>query len=403
MADRLLGISKAREMEVAGFLRDLVRIPSVNGHDPELDVAERIVEEANRLRLSARLVAAAPGRPNVLVEWGRGQSGFALLGHTDTVAAGDPADWTHPPFAAEIKDGRLYGRGVADNKAGIACALYTLAVLRDGDLLDPEQVRVVLAGVVDEESGASSPSGVRYLLDQGLLNVQGAIYTYAGDDKICIGHRGLLRLVLQAIGQAVHSGSGQWSRHEKGVNAVTGLATILVQLEAMELPTPPHPAFAGLRCTITPGTLFHGGEFESMVPAHAEATVDIRLMPGQSAQEILAAVEQIIAAEITRRPGLSVTLQIKNELPAAAIPADHRLAQCAQHYTQAITGHTWPLVGAGPANEGYLLINAGIPTLCGFGPEGGRAHAPDEWVSLDSLPQTVAMYAGVVRDYLAER
>ena len=362
-------------------------------------MAQRVIEEATRLGFDAGLIAADPARPNALVEWGHGPAGFALIGHLDTVAGGDPAAWTSPPFAAEIREGRLYGRGTADNKAGIACGLYTLALLRDQELLDPDDVHITLAGVVDEESGASSTLGVRYLLDQELLRAAGAIYTYASD-IVCIGHRGLLRLRLHAEGRAIHSGSPAWAQGQGGVNAVTGLAEILLALEALELPAPAHPAFEGLGCTLTPGTRFQGGEFESMVPASAEALVDVRLMPGQDSAAVVAAVKDVIADVTARRPGLSVTMNVKNDLPGAAIPAHHPLATTAQRTAEALTGVTWPIAGAGPANEGYMLIEAGIPTLCGFGPTGGNAHAPDEWVSVESLPTTVAMYAGIMLEYL---
>lgn len=398
-AHDLLTAAQQRQSEVVAFLRDLVRIPSVNGRDDEVAVAQCVAKEAARLQLAARLVGAKPSRPNVLVEWGDGPAGFALIGHMDTVAEGNASAWTHPPFGASVYGGCLYGRGAADNKAGIACALYTLAVMRDGGLLDPTSTRITLVGVVDEESGASSSLGVRHLLDKGLFKAEGAIYTYASD-VICVGHRGLLRLTLRAKGQSIHSGSPAWSQGKGGVNAVTGLADILLQLEALDIPAPAHPAFDGLGCTLTPGTLIRGGEFESMVPTHAEAMVDVRLMPGQSAEDVLERIGQIIEETTAQRPGLSVAVEIKNNLPSAAIPSDHRLVVIARQYTRAITGQEWPVAGAGPANEGYMLIEAGIPTLCGFGPRGGNAHAPDEWVELASLSQTIGMYVGIIRDYM---
>jgi acetylornithine deacetylase/succinyl-diaminopimelate desuccinylase-like protein len=208
-----------------------------------------------------------------------------------------------------------------------------------------------------------------------------------------------LRLQLKARGQAIHTGSPTWSRKEGGVNAVTGLAAVLIALENLILPAPKHPAFSGLSCTVTPGTLFSGGEFESMVPAVAEALVDIRLMPGQPAKAVIDAVQQLIDAEIARRPGLSVAMTIKNNLPGAAIATDHPLVKIAQAQTKQWTGQSWPVAGAGPANEGYMLIEAGIPTLCGFGPTGDNAHAPDEWVEIASLSTTIAMYAGIIADY----
>jgi len=229
--------------------------------------------------------------------------------------------------------------------------------------------------------------------------VHGAIYTYASD-IVCIGHRGLLRVRLTARGQAIHTGSAEWSRKEGGVNAVTGLAEVLIALEALDLPAPTHPAFAGLSCTITPGTLISGGEFESMVPAKAEAMVDVHLMPGQTAESVIAAMKETVDATLRRRPGLTIDMRIKNNLPGAAIPADHALVAAAEEATRRFTGRAWPVAGAGPANEGYMLIEAGIPTLCGFGPTGGSAHAPDEWIAIDSLAPTLAMYSSIIVDYL---
>ena len=93
-------------------------------------------------------------------------------------------------------------------------------------------------------------------------------------------------------------------------------------------------------------------------------------------------------------------MSVKNNLPGAAIAMDHPLARIAQRRAQANTGRAWPIVGAGPANEGYMLIEAGIPTLPGFGPTGSNAHAPNEWVEIASLTTTLATFAGTVCDYL---
>ena len=133
-------VARFYEKEALSFLQDLVRLPSVNGRNSETAVARRIAAEAERLGLAAELVASDPERSNVLVTFGEGACGFALIGHMDTVAAGDDALWSSPPFAAAIREGHLLGRGTADNKAGIACGLYTLALLRDQQLLDPAQV-----------------------------------------------------------------------------------------------------------------------------------------------------------------------------------------------------------------------------------------------------------------------
>lgn len=360
-----------------------------------------MLDEAGRLGLPARLVGLEEGRQNVLLEVGQGSRGFALIGHLDTVAEGETRTWSHPPFGAETAGSRMYARGAADNKAGITCGLYALALLRDNAWIDPAKHRVVLAGVVDEESGASSSLGVRYLLEQGELPVEAAIYTYASD-VICIGHRGLVRLLVRVDGQAVHSGSPAWDSGELGVNAVTGLAEIMLALEQVELEPSRHPAFGDLSNKITAGTLIRGGDWQGMVPAWAEASVDVRLLPGCSPESVIPAFETVVGEIEARRPGLKVRMEEKVNLPAAFIPGDHRLVRLALRATREITGRSWPAIGAGPANEGYMLIQAGIPTLCGFGPRGGNAHAPDEWVGLDSIVPTIAMFAEIIRAYFSQ-
>jgi succinyl-diaminopimelate desuccinylase len=397
--DDLLLADRRRHEEEVAFLQDLVRIPSVNGRNTEAAVARRVVEEAERLDLPARLVAADPERPNVLVELGDGAKGFALVAHLDTVEEGEEQDWTYPPFGGEIHDDCLWGRGAADNKAGLACGLYALALMRDHELLDPAATRVVLTGAVDEESGACSPLGVRHLLDQGLLDVAGAIYTYTSN-KIRIGHRGVLRLQLRVRGAAVHAGRRVWHQRRVGRHAGAALMEIARAIGGLDIPAPEHPAFSGLGCTVTVTGLHFGPEARvgGVVPGRAEAGVDIRLMPGQSKTEVLEAIRQVV--EQNTPEGVEVETEVVVDIPAAVIPVDHPLVEVAKRWTKAITGEAWPVAGAGPANEGWMLIQAGIPTLCGFGPQGGNAHAADEYVEVGSLSQAVGLYAGVIGEYL---
>ena len=395
----LLSTAGRYQSDLTAFLRDLVCIPSVNGRDAEAPLAIRVEEEARKLGLESSLVALQPERPNILVTYGAGADGFALIAHMDTVTEGDLTGWSSPPFAAEVKDGCIIGRGAADNKAGIACGLYTLALLRDLKLIDPSRQQVIVAGVVAEESGACSPLGVRHLLDSGASQARAAIYSYTSD-IVCIGHRGLIRLELNARGQSIHAGLGEWHNHIRGANAVMALADLLLKLESLSVPALPPPGFEHLGFTITPGTIFQGGSFPSIVPDSATAQVDIRLLPGQPSGEILELIREQMRALENIRPGITFEMKVTVDIPGAVIPQDHPLAVLAQDYTEAVTGRRWATAGAGPANEGYMLIEAGIPTLCGFGPTGGNPHAADEWVEINSLPTTVAMFAGIIHDYL---
>jgi acetylornithine deacetylase/succinyl-diaminopimelate desuccinylase-like protein len=395
----LLSAAEGYQPDLVTFLRDLVRIPTVNGRDPEAPLVDRIEQEARKLGLKSRLAALQPERPNILVSYGEGPDQFAIIAHMDTVAEGNPEGWSSLPFSAEIIYGNIIGRGAADNKAGIACGLYTLALLRELNLIDPARQQVVVAGVVDEESGACSPLGVRHLLDSGALKARGAIYAYTSD-IVCIGHRGLVRLALKAHGQPVHAGLAEWHNRTLGANAVTALADLLLKLESMNIPASAPPGFEHLGFTITPGTIFQGGSYPSVVPDSASAVVDIRLLPGQSSAEAIDRVREQIRIVEKERLRISIEMKVTVDIPGALIPKNHPLALLAQDYTEKVTGRRWETAGAGPANEGYMLIGAGIPTLCGFGPTGGNPHAPDEWVEIASLPSTAAIFAGIIHEYL---
>lgn len=133
-------------------------------------------------------------------------------------------------------------------------------------------ISIQLACVVDEESGACSSIGVRYLLDRKLISGSGAIYVYPGTN-VTIGHRGLLRLTIDVNGENVHTGSVEWNTKKKGANAVrfyfisnfifcfvfifkqsTALARILIALEDYAWNNDKDPSFPDLTLTVTPGT-----------------------------------------------------------------------------------------------------------------------------------------------------
>ena len=110
---------------------------------------------------------------------------------------------------------------------------------------------------------------------------------------------------------------------------------------------------------------------------------------------------QRLAQEVeARRPGIRFEWQKLIDLPAVSIPADTPIVRALGHWTQELTGQQPLVAGAGPANEGYLLIGAGIPTVCGFGPPGGNAHATDEYVEVAGLLKTAKIYAAAALDLL---
>lgn len=385
----LIDAVAARRDELTEFCRRLIQTPSVNGVHAERALAQVIADEAHRLGLSAQLVGEQPQRPNVIVSTRSGApTGLLLLGHLDTVPPGDPASWAHPPFAGDIAAGRLYGRGAIDTKGGMAAALYALAALRQA----APDVAAQFIGVPDEETGATGTLGIKYLSAHGLLQARGALYAYSGRE-IVLGHRGLIRYRVRCAGAAVHTGSSEWQERTAGANAVTGLARLLVALEDHPFPHSAAPFFEPLRTVITPGTLISGGVSINIVPDQAEALIDVRTTPEADALAIEALFDTAIAAIRAAQPRLSFTYERLNYLPAAISDAAAPIFAALAGVVEQITGQPPARTVAGPANEGYLLIEQGIPTVCGFGVIGANAHAVDEYVVVDSLVETAQIFA----------
>lgn len=375
---------------LVALCQELVRTPSVNGEHTEQAVAKLAADFAASAGLWVSTLAAEPERLNLLVRAGPDRpADLLLVAHLDTVGIGDKAAWRFPPFGGELADGRIYGRGAADTKGGLVAALAALLLVHQ--LPAPEQPTVLLAAVPDEESGATGRLGIRFLHERGLLSGRGAIYCYPGNQKLILGHRGVLRLTIETVGRAQHTGGTRWQDEPVGQNAVTTMAAILQALEALRFPESSSGLFAPYRTVITPTTIT-GGSGVSIVPDRCVATVDVRLIPATSRETVLAAVQRVLDEVATSRAAPPVMLREDVALLPTEIPADEPVVRAAQQAAQAVLGRPPRLAISGPANESYLLNELGIPT-CIIGPEGENVHAADEYVVVSSLFDSAAIYA----------
>jgi acetylornithine deacetylase/succinyl-diaminopimelate desuccinylase-like protein len=384
---------QARQPDLFAFCQRLIQTPSVNGEHDELHLARVIAEEAARLGLHVEMMGEQEARPNIVVSThAEGETGLLILGHLDTVPAGDPTAWGHPPFAGEIADGRLYGRGAIDTKGGMAAAVYALAALRAHPDALPPGTRAQFTGVPDEETGATGTLGIRYLAARGMIQGKGAIYAYSGSD-IILGHRGLLRYRLLCAGKAIHTGAQEWQERTAGANAVTGMARLLLALEAAEFQRSSAPYFGDFRTVLTPGTMIEGGISVNIVPPTCSALVDVRTTPEEDAASVDALIDREIAQITAQVPSLSFAYERFNEIPAVCSDPAAPIFRVLADATQRVRGVTPAMTVAGPANEGYLLIGQGIPTVCGFGPLGANAHAADEYLDIASLRDAAEIFA----------
>lgn len=392
--------------EIIKFTQDLVRTKSVNPYSPnesykvnepvEKKVAELILNKLKSFGLKPKSICGLSNRPNVICALNnKGKPKLILNGHMDTVPIGNKNKWQHPPFSAKIVDGKLYGRGSLDMKSSLAAMVFTMKVLSE----IKTKGSLIFTAVVDEEPGAYSKIGTEYLLKQGLTG-NACIVGEPGTEKICIGCKGGYRLKLIARGESIHSGSSKWERREKGSNAVTKMAKTLLALEKLKLKYKPVRIFKDRKPVITPGTLIKGGAGINIVPDYCEATVDIRLMPGQTKEavkkEILSCIEKLKRKD----PQIQIEIEDLMFVPSVHISKNEKIVKTLEKNASEILKQKPEIGPAGPWCDAHFFIGEGIPTICGFGPAGENQHAPNEFVYVDSIIQVCKIYALTAFDFL---
>ena len=370
------------------FLRQLIQIPSVNGEHNEGAIVDLIAQKASELGLDFVIHEKEKGRPNIYI----GQKNLftsnkelLLVAHSDTVPTGDRKAWDYDPFGGEIIDEKLYGRGTLDCKGGIAINIYALKALYDAGYQN--KVKIVIG--VDEESGADSPFGLRFMLEQG-LNARACVYTYGGKLQIAltIGRRGGLRVWVHCKGEAAHSGSKEWQNGTKGASALSALVKFINEVESLRFETDKIEYFPGYNTKLTP-TLMDAGSNESLVPDTAKVLLDIRTMPGQDNLEIVAQLKNIAAKYKTDK--ITFDIEIKNNVAAVLTnPKSQFVLEAAKLMREVYKfDDQTKLKGSGPYNESYMLIKSGIPTIVGFGLQGEGFHSKNEYAEVKSLEQSL--------------
>lgn len=353
---------------LAEILGTLVRTRSQNPLDGEAAMAGAVVELLAPTGAEVELVELAPGRPSVGARIAGAAAGPTLVlnGHVDTVPAGD--GWTVDPFAGEIRDGRLYGRGACDMKAGLAVQIAVAhAVARRRDELRGALVLHFAAGEETAEPGTRSLLEAGFVGDVGITTEPTAL-------RVAVAQRGAAYYRLRIAGRMAHAG-----RAELADNPTDRIPAVLARLDGYrrEIAERGHPVLGAGSCTVT---MVHAGEQANVVPASCELVLDRRLVPGEDGEQELGRLRAALA-------GLPVAVELleRGFAPSETRP-DSPFAALVREHAAAVTGEDRPFWGTPYASDVRNLINdAGIDAVT-FGPgEIDLAHAVDEHVELDEL------------------
>jgi succinyl-diaminopimelate desuccinylase len=400
-------LAKIDADEVVALTRDLVRIPSVyRPDDPdatEARVAAHVEAWLRREGFAVEIQDVAPGRPNVIGSLGEkrpGQRSLLLEGHTDVVTEGDPREWSWPPFGAELADGRIYGRGAADMKGGLAAAMVAAAAFRRAGVEPPG--KLVVGALVDEEDRML---GARHLVTTAVgRELDAAIICEPEENELCLVQRGVVWARVRVRGKMAHG-----AMPEAGLNPVTALGAVLREVPGLE-------RRLRRRCerspylrapTVTPTIIQAppkgvGVPQSNVIPAFGEMTLDVRVTPGIGADELHAELEALCQAGERAVPGLKVEWEPVNAFRLATkVDKGEPLVQAMITGVKKVTGHAPRYGGVPGSTDGTILrMELGLPIVtCGPGTR-LIPHQVDEYVEVEELVDAAKIYAASALKFL---
>jgi succinyl-diaminopimelate desuccinylase len=400
--DRIVAEIDRAGDEIVDFAVRLVRIPTVNPPGEEYEACAAVIGDQLRAHGADVQLLPATGRvehtpqhPRINVVGRHDGSGngpaIHLNGHFDVVPAG--LGWTREPFGGEIADGRLYGRGSCDMKAGLASAVFAVEAIRRAGIKTTAPLEV--SGTVDEESGGFA--GVAWLAEHRFLSRERTkaviIPEPFGVDRICVGHRGVYWFEVIAQGRIAHG-----SMPYLGINAIEGMSHLL-ELVRDEL----GPALFN-RITAMPvvpegsrhATIningIDGGQPVDDIPSPCVAdrcrvVFDRRFLMEEGLERTRAEIAALVAKAQSRMPGVQFTIEDRLIFEPTRTPEDAPVVGALADAIAAVTGRQASLVASpGTYDHKHVARIAGVPHCVAYGPgELALAHQPDEYCSVDDI------------------
>jgi acetylornithine deacetylase len=329
---------------------------------------------------SVELPEITPNRSNVVARLGPSDAPALMLnGHLDVVGV---EGMVHAPFAAEVRDNRIYGRGSADMKGGLA-AMCAAAVLGHSSRAKRQ---ILITVVVDEEYESL---GMSALLASG-VRADAAIITEPTRLAICPAHRGFVWFEVSFTGRAAHG-----SRYDIGIDAIMHAGLFLTELDELEKKRGTGPLHRLLGRGSLHASTIRGGVGLTTYPEKCDLRIERRTLPGESPEMAMGEITDAVERVRFKRPDLDARVTfIKAQLPSD-VPGDAPIVVRLQNALES-EGMPVKVEGLSAWTDAALLNEAGIPAIC-FGPgDIALAHAAEEYVSVDEIERATRVLTRVV-------
>ena len=366
------------------LLKKLVRAQSTP-EKGELGAAKVISAELSRSGVDCRIDTWDQSRANIIAEVkSDGYKGSLLFAcHLDVVGPGE-AKWENPAFEALESDGKVYGRGSADMKGGIAAAVTAIRQVVEAQT--KLQGDIVFVGAAGEET--DSCGAKRFISDSSRLSeFVGVVIPEPTDFSIVTAHRGMLWLEVATKGRAAHGSTPQL-----GVNAISSMKSVLYELENYEIGAKHHKLLG--ECSMSVNTIT-GGKALNVVPDKCSIGIDIRTLPEQNHQGIITDLEKIFAKLKAENPKFEAEVSVVRQVPpletdcgcdfvkdfCSAVDIDETVA----------VGFTTDGPHFGSLGAPVVIFGPGKPHLC---------HKPNEYIEIRDVEKAVEHYKNIILKFL---
>jgi len=417
--DRLFArIADARD-DLVALTRDLIRIPTVNPPgDAYGACSELIGRRLARRGFAVEYVRAAGAvgdsehhpRTNIVAHRDGAAKGRCVHfnSHIDVVAPG--AGWTVDPFAAELRDGRIYGRGACDMKGGLAASIVAVeAILADWPDF-PGAIEI--SGTVDEETGGYA--GVAFLAERGYFSTPRVDYVIIPEplhkDCVCLGHRGVWWAEVEVGGRIAHG-----SMPFLGTSAIRGMGAFIDRLERDLYPALNRRRTAmpvipeGARFSTLNLNSIHGGPDETadgfpaaLVADSCRLVLDRRYLIEESEDEVRREIVGLLEAVRAERPDFRYELRVLWSVPPVMTDPESELVRALDRGIEAVLGRAARHVASpGTYDQKHVQRIGHLKDCVAYGPGIlDLAHQPDEFIDIDDMVEAAQVMAAAAVDLL---
>ena len=393
---RIFDAARKDEQATAQFLADIVSIPSLSGQ--ERAVVQRI---GDGMAAAGFDEVRTDGLGSIIGRIGKGRTVIAMDAHIDTVDVGSRDLWSFDPHRAFVKDGRVWGRGTADQKGGMAAMVAAGKLIKQLGL-EGDFTLLVTGTVMEEDCDGLC---WQYLIREEKIRPDVCVITEPTGLKIYRGHRGRMEMEVEVRGLSAHG-----SAPERGDNAITKMAPVVLEIAKLNDRLKGDP-FLG-KGTVVVSQIRSVGPSQCAVPDGCTIYLDRRLTAGETKELAVGQIEEIV-----RRVGGKVRVPVYEQAawtgkvyptekyyPTWVIPEDHAAVRAASAACRGLFGEVPAIDKWTFSTNGVALCGMhGIPCV-GFGPGfEAQAHAPDEWTPVEHLTKAAAFYAAFPKAYLGCR